>query len=106
EYIRECNSLKIDVLKPDINKSFTKFSVKDKSIRFGLAAVKNVGVNVLNNIIKERESSGEFKDFNEFCKRLDSKDLNKRIIESLIKCGAFDEMGDNRASLLLGYEKL
>ncbi|MFR3497780.1 MAG: DNA polymerase III subunit alpha [Paraclostridium bifermentans] len=106
EYIRECNSLKIDVLKPDINKSFTKFSVEDKSIRFGLAAVKNVGVNVLNNIIKERESSGEFKDFNEFCKRLDSKDLNKRIIESLIKCGAFDEMGDNRASLLLGYEKL
>ncbi|MDU3335705.1 DNA polymerase III subunit alpha [Paraclostridium bifermentans] len=106
EYIRECNSLKIDVLKPDINKSFTKFSVEDKSIRFGLAAVKNVGVNVLNNIIKERENSGEFKDFNEFCKRLDSKDLNKRIIESLIKCGAFDEMGDNRASLLLGYEKL
>lgn len=106
EYIRECNSLKIDVLKPDINKSFTKFSVEDKSIRFGLAAVKNVGVNVLNNIIKERESSGEFKDFNEFCKRLDSKDLNKRIIESLIKCGAFDEMGDNRASLILGYEKL
>ena len=106
EYIRECNSLKIDVLKPDINKSFTKFSVEDKSIRFGLAAVKNVGVNVLNNIIKERESGGEFKDFNEFCKRLDSKDLNKRIIESLIKCGAFDEMGDNRASLLLGYEKL
>ncbi|WP_394867172.1 DNA polymerase III subunit alpha [Paraclostridium bifermentans] len=106
EYIRECNSLKIDVLKPDINKSFTKFSVEDKSIRFGLAAVKNVGVNVLNNIIKEREISGEFKDFNEFCKRLDSKDLNKRIIESLIKCGAFDEMGDNRASLLLGYEKL
>lgn len=106
EYIRECNSLKIDVLKPDINKSYTKFSVEDKSIRFGLAAVKNVGVNVLNNIIKERENSGEFKDFNEFCKRLDSKDLNKRIIESLIKCGAFDEIGDNRASLLLGYEKL
>lgn len=106
EYIRECNNLKIDVLKPDINKSYTKFSVEDKSIRFGLAAVKNVGVNVLNNIIKERENSGEFKDFNEFCKRLDSKDLNKRIIESLIKCGAFDEMGDNRASLLLGYEKL
>ncbi|CEK36792.1 DNA polymerase III subunit alpha [Paraclostridium sordellii] len=106
EYIRECNNLKIDVLKPDINKSFTKFSVEHNSIRFGLAAVKNVGVNVLNNIIAEREADGEFKDFNEFCKRLDSKDSNKRIIESLIKCGAFDEMGDNRASLLLGYEKL
>ncbi|CEP91353.1 DNA polymerase III DnaE [[Clostridium] sordellii] len=106
EYIRECNNLKIDVLKPDINKSFTKFSVEHNSIRFGLAAVKNVGVNVLNNIIAERGAGGEFKDFNEFCKRLDSKDSNKRIIESLIKCGAFDEMGDNRASLLLGYEKL
>ncbi|MCQ4697910.1 DNA polymerase III subunit alpha [Paeniclostridium sordellii] len=106
EYIRECNNLKIDILKPDINKSFTKFSVEHNSIRFGLAAVKNVGVNVLNNIIAEREAGGEFKDFNEFCKRLDSKDSNKRIIESLIKCGAFDEMGDNRASLLLGYEKL
>lgn len=106
EYIRECNNLKIDVLKPDINKSFTKFSVEHNSIRFGLAAVKNVGVNVLNNIIAERKAGGEFKDFNEFCKRLDSKDSNKRIIESLIKCGAFDEMGDNRASLLLGYEKL
>ncbi|MBC8631611.1 DNA polymerase III subunit alpha [[Eubacterium] tenue] len=106
EYIRECNNLKIDILKPDINKSFTKFSVEGKSIRFGLAAVKNVGVNVLNNIIAERENGGEFKDFNEFCKRLDSKDSNKRIIESLIKCGAFDEMGNNRASLLLGYEKL
>ncbi|MCQ4699226.1 hypothetical protein NE452_17470, partial [Paeniclostridium sordellii] len=64
------------------------------------------GVNVLNNIIAEREAGGEFNDFNEFCKRLDSKDSNKRIIESLIKCGAVDEMGDNRASLLLGYEKL
>ena len=106
EYIRECNNLKIDVLKPDINKSFTKFSVENESIRFGLAAVKNVGVNVLNNIIKERESNGHFNDFNEFCKRLDSKDLNKRIIESLIKCGAFDELGINRASLLNGYEKL
>ena len=106
EYIRECNNLKIDILKPDINKSFTKFSVEGKSIRFGLAAVKNVGVNVLNNIITERENGGEFKDFTEFCKRLDSKDSNKRIIESLIKCGAFDEMGNNRASLLLGYEKL
>ncbi|MGL5641640.1 MAG: OB-fold nucleic acid binding domain-containing protein, partial [Paraclostridium sp.] len=106
EYIRECNSLKIEVLKPDINRSFTKFSVENKSIRFGLAAVKNVGVNVLNNIIEERKVGGEFKDFSEFCKRLDSKDANKRIIESLIKCGAFDEMGDNRASLLLGYEKL
>ena len=106
EYIRECNALKIEVLKPDINKSFTKFSVEGNNIRFGLAAVKNVGVNVLNNIIAEREANGEFIDFNDFCKRLDSKDLNKRIIESLIKCGAFDSISENRASLMTGYEKL
>ena len=63
EYIRECNALDIEILKPDINKSFGKFSVEGHNIRFGLAAVKNVGVNVINNIIKERELNGEFIDF-------------------------------------------
>jgi len=104
EYIRECNALKIDVLKPDINKSFSKFSVEGNNIRFGLAAVKNVGVNIINNIINERELNGKFTDFNDLVKRLDSKDTNKRVIESLIKCGAFDEISENRASLMAGYE--
>ena len=104
EYIRECSALKIDVLKPDINKSFSKFSVEGHNIRFGLAAVKNVGVNIINNIINERELNGEFLDFNDLVKRLDSKDTNKRVIESLIKCGAFDEISENRASLMAGYE--
>ena len=106
EYIRECSALEIEILKPDINKSFGKFSVEGHNIRFGLAAVKNVGVNVINNIIKERETNGEFKDFADLVKRLDSKDLNKRVLESLIKCGAFDNISDNRASLMMGYEKL
>ena len=106
EYIRECNALNIEILKPDINKSFAKFSVEGHNIRFGLAAVKNVGVNVINNIIKERELNGDFKDFADLVKRLDSKDLNKRVLESLIKCGAFDNISDNRASLMMGYEKL
>ncbi|MGM9530944.1 DNA polymerase III subunit alpha [Intestinibacter sp.] len=106
EYIRECNALNIKVLKPDINKSFAKFSVEDNNIRFGLAAVKNVGVNVINNIVIEREENGEFTDFVNLIKRLDNKDINKRVIESLIKCGGFDEMGYNRASLLMGYEKV
>ena len=100
EYIRECNALNIKVLKPDINKSFAKFSVEDNNIRFGLAAVKNVGVNIINNIVIEREQNGEFTDFINLIKRLDSKDINKRVIESLIKCGGFDEMGYNRACLL------
>ncbi|MEG2789656.1 MAG: DNA polymerase III subunit alpha, partial [Romboutsia sp.] len=106
EYIRECSALKIEILKPDINKSFAKFSVEGNNIRFGLAAVKNVGVNIINNIIKEREVNGYFKDFGDLSKRLDSKDTNKRCIESLIKCGAFDEISENRASLIAGYEAL
>ena len=106
EYIRECNALGIDVLKPDINKSFGKFSVEGNNIRFGLAAVKNVGVNIINNIIDERESNGTFTDFVDLVKRLDSKDTNKRVLESLIKCGAFDNISQNRASLMAGYESL
>lgn len=106
EYIRECNALGIEILKPNINKSFSKFSVEDGNIRFGLAAVKNVGVNIINNIINERESNGYFKDFEDLAKRLDSKDTNKRCIESLIKCGAFDEISENRASLIAGYENV
>lgn len=106
EYIRECSALKIEVLKPDINKSFGKFSVEGQNIRFGLAAVKNVGVNIINNIIDERESNGRFIDFNDLSKRLDSKDTNKRVIESLIKCGAFDDISENRASLMAGYESV
>ena len=106
EYIRECSALDIEILKPDINKSFGQFSVEGHNIRFGLAAVKNVGINVINNIIAEREANGDFKDFADLVKRLDSKDLNKRVLESLIKCGAFDNISDNRASLMMGYEKL
>ena len=106
EYIRECNALGIEVLKPDINKSFSKFSVEGNNIRFGLAAVKNVGVNIIENIINERNLNGEFVDFSDLAKRLDSKDTNKRVIESLIKCGAFDEISENRASLMAGYENV
>lgn len=106
EYIRECNVIGIPVNPPDINKSFAKFSVEGDSIRFGLAAVKNVGVNVIENIVKEREENGEFKDFVDFAKRLDSKDTNKRMIESLIKCGAFDPISENRATLMAGYESV
>ena len=106
EYIRECNAIGIPVNPPDINKSFSKFSVEGDSIRFGLAAVKNVGVNIIENIVKEREESGEFKDFVDFAKRLDSKDTNKRVVESLIKCGAFDQISENRATLMAGYESV
>ena len=106
EYIRECSAIGIPVNPPDINKSFAKFSVEGDSIRFGLAAVKNVGVNIIENIVKEREENGEFKDFVDFAKRLDTKDTNKRVVESLIKCGAFDQISENRATLMAGYESV
>ncbi len=106
EYIRECSALGMQVLKPDINKSFEKFSVEGENIRFGLTAVKNVGANAIKDIALERERNGEFKDFVEFCKRVESKDLNKRVIESLIKCGAFDNISPNRAQLMAGFERI
>ena len=106
EYIRECNAMGIEVLPPDINKSYSKFSVDGNCIRFGLAAVKNVGAHVIDAIVKEREENGEFTDFTNMLKRLDSKLTNKRIVESLIKCGAFDSMGENRATLMFGFEGL
>lgn len=104
EYIGECESIGIKVLPPDINKSYSKFSVDGENIRFGLAAVKNVGASVIDNIVSERNENGDFIDFTDMVKRLDSKCTNKRVIESLIKCGAFDSMGQNRATLLFNFE--
>ena len=104
EYMRECNSIGIEVLPPDINKSYSKFSVDGDHIRFGLAAVKNVGANAIDNIVAEREANGPYKNLTDLVKRIDSKFANKKTIESLIKCGAFDSTGDNRASLMFAFE--
>ena len=104
EYMRECSSMGIGVLPPDINKSFSKFSVDGDHIRFGLAAVKNVGANAIDNIVAEREANGPYKNLTDLVKRIDSKFANKKTIESLIKCGAFDSTGDNRASLMFAFE--
>ena len=105
QYINECRKLGIHILKPDINESFTLFTVKDNSIRFGLAAVKNVGEDVVNLIVEERERNGKFVDFDDFCKRISGKRVNKKCIESFIKCGAFDSM-NYRSVLLCSYEKI
>ena len=106
EYSKECSNLGIKILKPDINKSFSKFAVEITDIRFALAAVKGIGVVVIEDIVRERQENGEFKSFIDFCKRIKSKDLNKRVIESLIKCGAFDELNPNRAQLMAGFERI
>lgn len=106
QYVMECRKMGIKVLAPDINESERAFSVKNNSIRFGLVAVKNVGGSVVNNIIYERNQNGPFKSFIDFCERLEGKELNKRTVESLIKCGAFDLFGIYRSRLMANYEKI
>lgn len=105
QYISECRKLGIDILCPNINESSTLFSVKNNAIRFGLAAIKNVGETVVNAIVMEREKNGEYKDFEDFCKRTAGKGVNKKCVESLIKCGAFDGM-HYRSVLLESYERI
>lgn len=103
-YIEECKKMNIEVLKPDINKSFSKFVVRDGKIIFGLAAIKNVGTGAINTITDERDKNGKFVDFVDFCKRVSSEDINKKCIESMIKAGVFDSLGDNRNTLLHSFE--
>ena len=99
-YINECREHNIEVLPPDINESVQDFSVNDDKIRFGLAAVKNVGEAALNNIIKEREENGSFTSLVDFCNRVHSSSVNNRVIESLVKSGSFDSLGCKRSQLL------
>ncbi|MEG6613271.1 DNA polymerase III subunit alpha [Pseudoclostridium thermosuccinogenes] len=106
QYVYECKTMNIDVLPPDINESNVRFTVVDGKIRFGLAAVKNVGESAVKAIIEERERKGCFKTFRDFCERVDGKDVNKRCVESLIKCGAFDSMKVYRSQLMAVYEKM
>ena len=107
-YIQECKRLKIDILPPDVNESYDKFTVSNGKIRFGLSAVKNVGTNLIKVIIKARED-GSFNSFTDFCQRIEKLDpqaMNKRAIESLIKCDAMSSLGGNRAQLLAVFDKI
>ena len=105
-YIDECKRLNIQILKPEINKSFTKFTVEDGKIRFGLGSIKNVGLAVLESIVKNREENGRFKDLADFCERMQNDSVNKKCIESLIKSGAMDEFNQTRATLLASFEDI
>ena len=100
EYIEELPRMNIKILPVHINKSMVNFSAEDSNIRFGLLAVKNVGFNLVNSIIKDRETNGEFLGLYDFCKRMYSRELNRRAVESLIKCGAVDGLGANRCQML------
>ncbi len=106
EYIGECSKYKIKVLPPDINESRLLFHPHDGNIVFGLLALKNVGRQFIEGILKERSFGGSFKSFEDFISRMSKYDLNKRMVESLIKVGAFDSFGIYRSRLLASYEAL
>ncbi len=96
-YINECREHGIEVLPPDINESVKDFNVVNNCIRFGLAAIKNVGESALDSIIEEREKNGNYTSLPDFCNRVDSRRVNSRVIESLIKSGSFDSLGHKRS---------
>jgi DNA polymerase-3 subunit alpha len=106
KYIAECKSHGIEILPPDINESDKEFTVKGSKIRFGLVAVKNVGGNAIESIVEARNEGGKFSSLFEFCERVDLKKVNKRVVESLIKCGAFDSTGDYRSRMTASIEDI
>ena len=99
-YIAECSRIGIRVLAPNINSSFEGFTVKNGQIRFGLLAIKNLGRSFIRTIIDNREQGGKYTSFYTFCKRVYSRDFNRRAVESLIKCGACDGLDLNRRQML------
>ncbi|MFZ5648405.1 MAG: OB-fold nucleic acid binding domain-containing protein, partial [Bacillota bacterium] len=100
----ECRRLGIEVLPPDVNQSRESFSVEGARIRFGLAAIKNVGLAAVEAIIHSREKDGLFRNFADFCSRLDTRVVNRRVIENLIKAGAMDSLGHHRAQVMAAVD--
>lgn len=100
-YIYNCRQMGISLLPPDINKGEAKFSVENGCIRYALSAIKGIGRPVVDAIEAERTAHGPFRDLKDFCKRLSSKEVNKRTIENFIKAGAFDNLGANRKQLMI-----
>jgi DNA polymerase-3 subunit alpha len=104
-YLNECRHMGIKVLPPDVNESQSDFAPVGTDIRFGLSAIRNVGTNVVDSIIRTRTGKGRFADFNDFIGKVEMTVCNKRVVESLIKAGAFDDFGDTRRGLLAIHEQ-
>lgn len=106
EVIGECRRMDIAIRPPDINSSDLKFTPQEdaKAIRFGLGSIKNVGAGAMEAAIAERQKNGPFKSLEDFCSRLDSRTVNRKILESLVKCGAFDPFGKYRSQLFAEIE--
>lgn len=103
-YINSCKKHNVKVLGPDVNYSEHSFAVQGDAIRFGLGGIKHVGDNAIYKLIQERERNGLYTSITDFCRRVDSKVVNKRLLESLIRCGAMDGFEENRNQLLHMYE--
>jgi len=101
DYTDECREMGIRLLPPDINESGAMFSVSGPDLRYGLVAVKNIGRGFISEVTAQRLSNGPFSSFEDFCQRMYGGDLNRRALESLIKCGCFDRFGANRRQLML-----
>ena len=105
-YIAECKEMGIQTLPPDINRSGDVFTVEGGNIRFGMAAVKNIGRGLIRSVVAQRTEGGEFRSLEDFLTRMGEGELNKRAVENLIKCGAMDCFGNHRSELLAVYESM
>ena len=106
EYILTCRQMNIGILAPDVNESESAFSVSGGAIRYGLNAIKSIGRPVIESIIAERKAGGPYVDLSDFIHRLPGKDVNKRVVENLIKSGAFDSFPANRRQMMLIYGQI
>ena len=104
EYTRECRRLNIRILPPDINKGYAGFVVEGDNLRYGMAAIKNVGKTFMDAMTYERDMNGPFKSIFDFCRRMHDKGFNRRAMESLVKVGAFDQFGVNRRRLFINID--
>ena len=102
--LAECREQRVEVLPPDVNEGGARFTVVGDRIRFGLSAVKNVGERAVEGIQETREASGPFESLFDFCRRVDLKVVNRRVVESLVKCGAFDSTSVHRARLMAALD--
>ena len=106
EFVEELKRLKVDIVRPSINKCYAEFKAIDGKIYYGLGAIKNVGFEAISNIIEERERNGKFKSFEDFIYRVESKDVNKLQLEGLTKAGVFDEFDSNRCKIFTSIPKI
>src|SRR5262249_59929449 len=104
KYIDECRAMDVKVQPPDVNVSDVQFSVDGDTIHFGLAAIKNVGEAAMESILATRQQDGPFRSLDDFCTRVDLRLVNRRVVESLIKAGAFDSLALPRAQLMVSVD--